>query len=251
MTLIRRWLFCSLVILICLPALAQQPDINRYTLFTGFDYMISPARNLAQRGFETDFGITAKPWLGLGADFGILGDGIIAEPEPSAAAKRSMRRCYNRYRRRLVPSTRTPSTSLSNPKRTPLPPARSFICASGRGSRFLLAPALADSREGRYRIPADSGAAIPFTWSSGACQTSDRYEVVLRPGRGLRPQCISRRWRSVRGGLGEYAPVHQLANATAELHSFLLWPDFSMGPFERRLRRISVNENSASVGSPT
>lgn len=68
----------GLAILMCIPAVAQQTDINRYTLFTGFDYMISPARNLTERGFETDFGITAKPWLGLGADFGILGDGIIS-----------------------------------------------------------------------------------------------------------------------------------------------------------------------------
>jgi hypothetical protein len=56
---------CGLFILsACLPLLAQQTDINRYTLFTGFDYMISPARNLTERGFETDFGVTAKPWLG-------------------------------------------------------------------------------------------------------------------------------------------------------------------------------------------
>jgi outer membrane protein with beta-barrel domain len=74
----KRLLFCGLVILICLPALAQQTDINRYTLFTGFDYMISPARNLTERGFETDFGVTVRPWLGLGGDFGILGDGIIS-----------------------------------------------------------------------------------------------------------------------------------------------------------------------------
>src|SRR5579872_6180860 len=71
-------LFCGLLFLACLPSLAQQNDINRYTLFTGFDYMLSPARNLTERGFETDFGITAKPWLGIGADFGILGDGIIS-----------------------------------------------------------------------------------------------------------------------------------------------------------------------------
>jgi hypothetical protein len=66
------------MIALCLPALAQQIDINRYTLFTGFDYMISPARNLTERGFETDFGVTVRPWLGLGGDFGILGDGIIS-----------------------------------------------------------------------------------------------------------------------------------------------------------------------------
>lgn len=75
---LRRLLFCSLMIFICLPALAQQTDINRYTLFTGFDYMISPARNLTERGFESDFGVTVRPWLGLGGDFGILGADIIS-----------------------------------------------------------------------------------------------------------------------------------------------------------------------------
>ena len=52
-----RFVFWSFVTLtFCLPASAQQIDINHYTLFTGFDYMISPARNLTERGFETDFG---------------------------------------------------------------------------------------------------------------------------------------------------------------------------------------------------
>lgn len=78
MEVIRRLLFFGLVIFLCLPALAQQTDVNRYTLFTGFDYMISPARNLTERGFEADFGITVKPWLGLGGDFGALGSDIIS-----------------------------------------------------------------------------------------------------------------------------------------------------------------------------
>lgn len=74
-----RFLLCGFVILIiCLPVLAQQTDINRYTLFTGFDYMISPARNLTERGFEGDFGVTVRPWLGVGGDFGAMGDGIIS-----------------------------------------------------------------------------------------------------------------------------------------------------------------------------
>jgi hypothetical protein len=74
-----RFFFCGLVILIIsLPALSQQAELNRYTLFTGFDYMISPARNLTERGFEADFGISIRPWLALGADFGAMGDGIIS-----------------------------------------------------------------------------------------------------------------------------------------------------------------------------
>lgn len=69
----RRLLFCA-ILLFCLPAWGQQ-DVNKYTLFTGFDYMISPARNLTERGFETDFGVTVKPWMALGADFGALVNG--------------------------------------------------------------------------------------------------------------------------------------------------------------------------------
>lgn len=72
-----RCLFCWFAVLIC-PLFAQRTDINRYTLFTGFDYMVSPARNLTERGFDVDFGVTIKPWLALGGDFGALGDSIIS-----------------------------------------------------------------------------------------------------------------------------------------------------------------------------
>ncbi|HEY3616763.1 MAG TPA: hypothetical protein VGK96_08105, partial [Candidatus Sulfotelmatobacter sp.] len=71
----RRVIFCGLLVLVCLPVLAQDRDINHYTLFTGFDYMVSPARNLTERGFESDFGVTVRPWLGLGGDFGALVSG--------------------------------------------------------------------------------------------------------------------------------------------------------------------------------
>ncbi len=74
----KRLLFCGLMLFLCLPALAQQSDVNRYTLFTGLDYMISPARNPTERGFEGDFGVTVKPWLGLGGDFGALGSDVIS-----------------------------------------------------------------------------------------------------------------------------------------------------------------------------
>jgi hypothetical protein len=73
-----RLLICGLAILVAVPAFAQEDvSINRYTLYTGFDYMTSPAMHLSQRGFDTDFGVTVKPWLGLGVDFSAAGDGII------------------------------------------------------------------------------------------------------------------------------------------------------------------------------
>lgn len=81
MRYIKPLLFCSLCIFVALPMFAQT-EINRYTLFTGFDYMISPARNLTERGFESDFGVTVKPWLGMGVDVGIIsGAGTITGTE--------------------------------------------------------------------------------------------------------------------------------------------------------------------------
>ncbi len=67
-----------LAMFVCLPAVAQQTDINRYTLYTGFDSMISPARSLTEYGFDVDFGVTVKPWVALGADFSAIGNGIIS-----------------------------------------------------------------------------------------------------------------------------------------------------------------------------
>jgi len=78
MALIRRFLFCGLIMFFCLPALAQQTDVNRYTLFTGFDYMVSPARNLVERGFEGDFGVTLKPWVAIGGDVSAIGDDVLS-----------------------------------------------------------------------------------------------------------------------------------------------------------------------------
>ena len=63
---------------ICLRAAAQQTDVNRYTVFTGFDYMVSPARNLTTRGFDADFGVSVRRWFSLGGDFGAIGKDVIS-----------------------------------------------------------------------------------------------------------------------------------------------------------------------------
>lgn len=60
-----RLLILVLALFECLPACAQQgdTDINRFTMYTGFDWMNSPGLNLTQRGFDVDFGVTVRPWL--------------------------------------------------------------------------------------------------------------------------------------------------------------------------------------------
>ena len=74
----KRALFCLLLMLVCLPVAGQQTDINKYTIYTGFDSMISPARSLTEYGFDVDFGVTLKPWVALGGDFSAIGHSIIS-----------------------------------------------------------------------------------------------------------------------------------------------------------------------------
>jgi len=74
----KNLLFCVLALFVCLPVVAQQTDINRYTLYTGFDSMISPARSLTEYGYDVDFGVTVKPWVALGGDFSAMGNSIIS-----------------------------------------------------------------------------------------------------------------------------------------------------------------------------
>ena len=71
-------LFCALAVCFSLTMSGQQTDVNRYTIFTGFDYAISPSRNLTERGFDIDFGVTVRRWLSLGADFSAVGADIVS-----------------------------------------------------------------------------------------------------------------------------------------------------------------------------
>jgi len=75
---ILRLTFCSTLILACFATQAQQTDISRYSLYTGFDYMLSPSRNLTERGMDVDFGVTLKPWLAVGGDVAFIGNDIFS-----------------------------------------------------------------------------------------------------------------------------------------------------------------------------
>lgn len=60
-------LFCASSI-----ALAQQEYVGRYDGFAGFSYLSSPKLNLAERGFNGEFGINWNRWLAIGADYSIF-----------------------------------------------------------------------------------------------------------------------------------------------------------------------------------
>jgi hypothetical protein len=51
---------------------AQQDYVGRYDGFTGYSYLASPKLNLAQRGFNGEFGVNVTRWLAIGGDYSIF-----------------------------------------------------------------------------------------------------------------------------------------------------------------------------------
>jgi hypothetical protein len=66
--------FISLLTLVIflLPAYAQQTNISRYVVFTGYSYLTTPLIGLNQNGFNGSFGVNANRWLGMGTDFSVF-----------------------------------------------------------------------------------------------------------------------------------------------------------------------------------
>jgi Outer membrane protein beta-barrel domain len=68
---------------------AQQEYVPRYDAFTGFSYLDSPKINLAERGFNAEFGVNVTRWLALGGDYSIFtghSDITTSELNPSLLA---------------------------------------------------------------------------------------------------------------------------------------------------------------------
>lgn len=68
----KKLLFIAILILISSSASGQQEYVGRYDAFAGFSYLASPNLNLAERGFNGQFGINVNRWLALGADYSIF-----------------------------------------------------------------------------------------------------------------------------------------------------------------------------------
>jgi len=73
----------------CSGASAQQDYVPRFDAFTGFSYLNSPKLNLAERGFNAEFGVNVNRWLALGGDYSIFtghSDITPADLKPSLVA---------------------------------------------------------------------------------------------------------------------------------------------------------------------
>ena len=61
------------LLLLSSAAFAQEQEyVSRYDAFAGFSYLNSPKLNLAERGFNTQFGVNVTRWLALGVDYSIF-----------------------------------------------------------------------------------------------------------------------------------------------------------------------------------
>lgn len=71
--LIFLLLFISLSVVTCLAQ--QQEYVGTYDAYVGYAYLTTPNMNLAQRGFQAQFGYNWKRWAALGIDTSYFGGG--------------------------------------------------------------------------------------------------------------------------------------------------------------------------------
>jgi hypothetical protein len=74
------------LILLVLPAFAQQEYVGRYSAFGGYAFLDSPKLNLFENGFDGTFGVNIKRWVGFGFDFSIFTGGSSLVPSDLNAA---------------------------------------------------------------------------------------------------------------------------------------------------------------------
>jgi hypothetical protein len=202
-------LFCVLAMSVCLPAMTQQTDINRYTVYTGFDYLISPARNLTQRGFDVDFGVTAKPWLGLGGDFSASGNAIISGGgtingtetvyAPTLIAANAQNPLVPLPNMITVPFKSTTYTFAAGPQ---------FYVRKWKKVTFLVRPGLGGIYESAdLTFPARPGRIVPTAQYPSAETPSDRFDLVHWRGGWLRSQLVQTRGAPVYSRLDQHSPV--------------------------------------------
>ena len=66
-----RLLLVLSVLLLSLPAFAQQEYVGRYDAYLGYMFLDSPHINLIEHGVHTQVGMRATRWLSLGFDFSV------------------------------------------------------------------------------------------------------------------------------------------------------------------------------------
>jgi len=55
-----------------LTSFAQQEYVSRFDAFAGYSFLDSPKVNLFENGFNGEFGVNVRSWLGLGGDFSVF-----------------------------------------------------------------------------------------------------------------------------------------------------------------------------------
>lgn len=71
------------ILLLCfsLPLCAQQTVVNRYSVYTGFADLNSPALGLNQTGFHTQAALDMRSWLGAGFDYSVSSGSTVLKPD--------------------------------------------------------------------------------------------------------------------------------------------------------------------------
>ncbi|HEX3435278.1 MAG TPA: hypothetical protein VHT24_00810 [Pseudacidobacterium sp.] len=64
--------FAAAVFALPLQISAQQTNVERYEIYSGFTYFTSPSLNLSEHGYHLQAGLNLRTWLGTGFDYSVV-----------------------------------------------------------------------------------------------------------------------------------------------------------------------------------
>jgi hypothetical protein len=70
-----------MLLLLTIPAGAQQKYIGRYDIYTGYTFLNSPHISLFENGFHTQIGYNRKTWLAMGFDYSVTAGDMSLTPD--------------------------------------------------------------------------------------------------------------------------------------------------------------------------
>ncbi len=79
--MLNRIRIFGVALLFAAPLLAQQKDVRRFDLYTGYSYFHSTPIDLSEKGVNFQFGVRPRTWYSLGFDFSAVKGSLTVTPE--------------------------------------------------------------------------------------------------------------------------------------------------------------------------
>lgn len=230
---LKAFILFSFGLLLCHPPVFAQREfgVNGYILYTGFDYFNSPGLSLSRRGFDTDFGVTVKPWVAIGGDFSAAANSIVSGGGTINGSSTVYAPVLATAAGPVAPPPNGVNVLFKSTRYT-FAFGLQFYWRRLRQVTFLGGPGLGEFMRQRTRPATSVGRVATARQRSVAKCSPNGYAFVLRLGRWRRPQRVQTGRSACYSRLDQYASFLQLTRQPTKLSPRYGRSHVSPGPSE-------------------